>query len=80
MVSMMVGFEPTDPVKQRCGNCSAFFYTSANEGECHALPPSIVYLGLGSSPSGGPSKAIVNSYFPPVDTHFWCRLWGYKGD
>ena len=74
-------------MKQCCGNCSAWHKNGEDTGDCRAVPPTPILIGMQQVPV--PGKAImmpgngqnmttlpiVHSFFPSMKAFGWCRCW-----
>ena len=68
---------------QRCENCNAWLRESASAGLCRANPPTAIMLGMGQSGgvlrnSMSQAEPVIQSYFPTMQAHGWCRQWQEK--
>jgi len=73
--------------KPACGNCNAWRHTKGEVGECLALPPVPLFMGMQEvpvvgtrimQPGGRPQMRphpIVHAAFPNMKAFGWCRSW-----
>ena len=64
-------------LQKSCATCNAWFRQHSDQGLCRAKPPTPILMGYGEqaiSLQAAPQQVpIMNSHFPTMMAHGWCR-------